>query len=76
MWNVLPCLRLSVSMSVSVWDGGYSWLCEVTGRHGSNFLPFGGPLAAERVLSACKVWSVKCGVWSVRCAVRSEECKV
>ena len=23
--------------------GGYSWLCEVTGRHGSNVLPFRGP---------------------------------
>ena len=30
-------------MSVSVWEGGYSWLCEVTGRHGSNSLPFSGP---------------------------------
>ena len=37
------CLCLSVSMYVSVWEGGYSWLGEVTGRHGSNFLPFSGP---------------------------------
>ena len=43
MWSVLLCLCLSVSMSVSVWEGGCSWLCEVTGRHGSNFLPFSGP---------------------------------
>ena len=32
-----------VSMFVSVWVGGYSWLCEVTGRHVSNVLPFRGP---------------------------------
>ena len=43
MWSVLLCLCLSVSMSVSVWEGGCSWLCEVTGRRGSNFLPFSGP---------------------------------
>ena len=24
-------------------EGGSSWLREVTGRHGSNFLPFSGP---------------------------------
>ena len=36
------CLCLSVSMSVSVWEGGYIWLREVTGKHGSNFLPFSG----------------------------------
>ena len=30
-------------MPVSVWEGGDSWLREVTGRHGSNFLPFSGP---------------------------------
>ena len=34
---------LSVSVSVSVWEGGGSWLREVTGKHGSNFLPFSGP---------------------------------
>ena len=34
---------LSVSVSVSVWEGGDSWLREVTGKHGSKFLPFGGP---------------------------------
>ena len=36
VWNVLLCRRLSVSMFVSVWEGSYSWLCEVTGRHGSK----------------------------------------
>ena len=45
MWSVE---RFAVSVSVcvyvvSVWEGGYSWLREVTGRHGSNFLPFSGP---------------------------------
>ena len=30
-------------MSVSVLEGGDSWLREVTGKHGSNFLPFSGP---------------------------------
>ena len=34
---------LSVSVSVFVWEGGGSWLCEVTGKRGSNFLPFSGP---------------------------------
>ena len=48
MWSVecrafFLCLCLSVSMSVSVWEGGYIWLREVTGKHGSNFLPFSGP---------------------------------
>ena len=43
MWSVLLCLCLSVSMSVSVWEGGCSWLREVAGRRGSNFLPFSGP---------------------------------
>ena len=39
------CVCLSVSVSVSVWEGGDSWLREVTGRHGhgSNFLPSSGP---------------------------------
>ena len=37
------CLCLSVSMSDSVWEGGYICLREVTGKHGSNFLPFSGP---------------------------------
>ena len=35
------CVCLSVSVSVSVWEGGDSWLREVTGKHGSNFRPFG-----------------------------------
>ena len=43
MWSVLLCLCLFVSMSVSVWEGGCSWLREVTGRRRSNFLPFSGP---------------------------------
>ena len=33
--------------AVFVWEGGYSWLCEVTGRHGSNVLPFRDPSAIE-----------------------------
>ena len=37
------CVCLSVSVSVSVWEGGDSRLREVTGKHGSKFLPFGGP---------------------------------
>ena len=36
LWNLLLCRRLSVFMFVSVWEGSYSWLCEVTGRHGSK----------------------------------------
>ena len=47
-----PNVCLSVSVSVSVWEGGDSWLREVTGKHGSSFLPSSGP----------GVWSVKCGV--------------
>ena len=47
-----PNVRLSVSVSVSVWEGSDSWLREVTGKHGSSFLPSSGP----------GVWSVKCGV--------------
>ena len=31
------------SVSVSVWEGGDKWLREVTGKHGSKFLPFSGP---------------------------------
>ena len=37
------CVYLFVSVSVSVWEGGSSWLREVMGKHGSNFLPFSGP---------------------------------
>ena len=37
MWSVLLCLCLSVSMPVSVWEGGYSWLREVTGSMGATF---------------------------------------
>ena len=32
-----------MSVSVSVWEGGCSWLREVMGKHGSNFLTFSGP---------------------------------
>ena len=48
----MMCVCLSVSVSVPVWEGGDSWLREVTGKHGSSFLPSSGP----------GVWSVKCGV--------------
>ena len=62
----MTCVCLSVSVSLSVWEGGDSWLREVTGKHGSSFLPFSGP----------GVWSVKCGVWNVKCKVQSVECRV
>ena len=56
------CVCLSVSVPVSVWEGGGSWLREVTGKHGSNFLPFSGPsvgyLTVLRVLGVLGVLDV------------------
>ena len=44
------CLCLSVSMSVSVWEGGYSWLREVTGGMGATFCHLAAPRSAIEFL--------------------------
>ena len=56
MWSVerFAALCLSVSMSVSVWEGGYSWLCEVTGRTRAWL---GRALWGEALLGGC--WEAK-----------------
>ena len=43
-------LCLSVSMSVSVWGGGYSWLREVTGGMGATFCHLAAPRSAIEFL--------------------------